>query len=342
MSHNTAGIAPHVLSFTPSAFAAAGVQTLTVNGTKLSTTCRLSMPAAMGTVVSGPVLSNVTSTQADATWTVNILTPTDVTYTCTVSNGGLGASGVSIDIFHGFSPEDLLDDDGQWYDSTDLVNANPHTGVRAWNPTIYYPGGGVGFTFSSSDGGVSTTTGGTESVRMFTGYKSSTAASPQFSHSVNAPNSATGSWTVALVFEVTQTAWDAGHTGRWWPIFSGYWGAVTLHCYGAGDFRVGTRVRLGKSYTETATVGLHSFIATYHATTGTNGTVYGYLDGVEVVNRTESGTSYQTETDTLSHGNYANADFDTWKLGDMFFKAGSIDTSEVANLHTFWSNKYGF
>jgi hypothetical protein len=111
MSHNTAGIAPHVLSVTPGSFIATGAQAITITGANLSTTCQLKMPAAMGTIVSGPVLSNITSTQADATWQVNIATIPDptVNYTLGLSNGGLTSTGAAVSVSHGYTPATLPD-----------------------------------------------------------------------------------------------------------------------------------------------------------------------------------------------------------------------------------------
>ncbi|HIA04936.1 MAG TPA: hypothetical protein EYN66_24075 [Myxococcales bacterium] len=126
MSHNAAGIAPHVLSFTPATFIAAGVEDIVITTARGSVSCQLEIPAALGTVISGPTLSNASSGQIDLTYSCNILAPpgTPTAQVCTLSNGGHVNTGAAISILH-----------------------------QDWTPATFIGGGGGGFWDAESFGG---------------------------------------------------------------------------------------------------------------------------------------------------------------------------------------------
>ena len=133
MSHNaTLSTAPHVVSQTPTAFFAVGSTTVTINGNNLSPTCKLKIPAALGTVVSGPVITNSTSTTSDATWTLNINAIPDpaVSHTPTLTNGGLESTGVTLSMYHGWHPSAIMINPADTY-----LQASDASGVGNGNPT---------------------------------------------------------------------------------------------------------------------------------------------------------------------------------------------------------------
>ena len=135
MSHNASGIAPHVLSFSPATFISAGVQDIVITTARGSTSCRLDIPAALGTVISGPTLSNASSGQIDLTYSCNILAPpgTPATRVCTLSNGGHVNTGVAISILHqDWTPAVFVSGGGGFWDAS-----NASTVILAGDPT--YP-----------------------------------------------------------------------------------------------------------------------------------------------------------------------------------------------------------
>lgn len=116
------GLSPHIVSQTPTAFTATGSATLTINGSYISSTCKLEIPAALGTVVSGPVITNSTSTTADATWTLNIAAIPDpaVSRTLTLTNGGHSSTGMDLTIHHGWTPSALMiNPEDTWIQASD-------------------------------------------------------------------------------------------------------------------------------------------------------------------------------------------------------------------------------
>ena len=342
MSHNAAGLPPHIVSFTPAVLQTPGSATIAVTGARLSTTCELELPGAFGTVTSGPVLSNFSTTTVTATWTVNILEDTDVTYTCTVSNGGLAASGVAIEIFHGFNPGNLLSSNGQWYDSTDTANANPHPasagGADAWNPTVDWNSPAqAGFSFGLYYSIPQITTLGGK--RAFTNSMESSAHLPQFPSAVNdfgAP------WTMAFVVELSPAAIaDAGA-----HIFFAYTAEFSM-----GYTSDGTTGHFGASHrNRNGGFGQADYtIPTIAAGTTVKYTVIAVMEGLAastklyvngVLESTYTAGGFYGQSNTLSRieSEYTKPPI----YGDMFFKAGALDQTEVTTLHNYWADKFGF
>ena len=339
MSHNTAGIAPHVLSFTPSAFAAAGAATITVNGTKLSTTCKLSMPSALGTVVSGPVLSNVSSSQADATWQVNILATTDVTYTCTVSNGGLAASGVSIDIFHGFDPSDLLNNDGMYYSSTDTTKHQYNTGtdlLLTWDPTsgISTP---VIFPSNYTCSGAPFSTANSTPAAGWQG--SATSFNTQYGFQSSAFAFTAGgvsAWSVGFVVELTSASLSS---------------TDTLHIYGSAHWSVGFANNTffadqrysnnggnsGIIITGITTPGVYTVIATQDgAAANLTLAINGVDSGLIASGQNGKAVAPTTATTAKIISLFQPAAI----IGDVFMTEKKIEPGDVANLHAYWAAKF--
>ena len=140
MSHNTAlGSPPHVTAFT-SVIDAAGATTVTITGGRLSTSCRLEIPAALGTVTGPGVYTATSSTVGELAFPVTALAPpgSPATRVCTLSNGGHVSTGTPINIAHqDWSPSRLITsvDDG-WFRASELSAVGDGNNVSAWDPSI--------------------------------------------------------------------------------------------------------------------------------------------------------------------------------------------------------------
>lgn len=143
MSHNASGLPPHVVSFTPTSVTQTGTSTISVTGARLSATCELKIPAALGTVVSGPVLSAFSTTTATATWTINALAPpaSPATRVCTVSNGGQENTGVAISFEHLiWTPDELVTSaDCAWFKAEDVTDSNSNPVTNGSNMYYWQP-----------------------------------------------------------------------------------------------------------------------------------------------------------------------------------------------------------
>jgi hypothetical protein len=128
MSHNTAlGSPPHVLSVTPSSFSTAGIKTFTINGNNLSTSCQLSIPAALGTVVGAPTYTASSGTQGDLVYTIDVaaIPSTATSRVLTLSNGGHASTGATVQTLHGWNPGALCTGPTDYWfnpDATGLVD----------------------------------------------------------------------------------------------------------------------------------------------------------------------------------------------------------------------------
>lgn len=341
MSHNAAGLPPHIVSFTPSVLQHPGSATIAITGARLSTTCELELPAAFGTIISGPVLSNFSTTTVTATWTVNILDATDVTYTCTVSNGGLAASGIAIEIFHGFDPSNLLDGNGQYYDSTDTANANPHTATKQWDPTVdWNDPAAAGFTWSGAHVPVATTMSGSTKQAFFMDYLSSYRNT--FGSPTNTPG---GPWTIGFVCEIPAALLNGGSPYSF--LIRQYTSEFAVGVLAYGDGRVlmrgGSLSRDGNGVGHWAdAAGKFTVIVTHDGPPSGTWTTTMYVNAA----------AYGTQTGGGYYGNGENTmqirAYDVppggagMKFGDMFFKAGCLTPAEITSLHDFWANKFGF
>jgi len=124
MSHNAAlGSPPHVLSVSPVNIIAAGATTITINGNNLSTSCRLEIPAALGTVTGPGVYTAATGTQGDLVFPITALAPpgTPTARACTFSNGGMASTGVAIEIWHGWDPSALCTGSTDYWWNPDYI-----------------------------------------------------------------------------------------------------------------------------------------------------------------------------------------------------------------------------
>ena len=339
MSHNAAGLPPHIVSFTPAVLQLPGSATIAVTGARLSTTCELELPAAFATVTSGPVLSNFSTTTVTATWTVNILAATDVTYTCTVSNGGLAASGVAIEIFHGFHPSNLLDGDGQYYDSTDPANANPHTATKQWDPTIdWNDPAAAGFTWAGAHVPVATTMSGSTKQAFFMDYN---AAANPFNAPTNTPG---GPWTIGFVCEVPAVILNGGSSYSF--KLRQYAASFGVGVIAYGDGRVlmrsasQSRDLYGISHWADA-AGKFTVIATHDGPPNGTWTTTLYVNGVSVGTQTGSWYYGNGENTMQIRHNDVPPGGVGMKFGDMFFKAGCLTPTEITSLHDFWATKFG-
>jgi hypothetical protein len=307
----------------------------------------LIVPEALGTLVSDvPTLSNFTTTTATATWTVNVKASTDITYTLKVTNGGLDASGAAIEIFHGFNPATLLNNDGTIFESTDTTNANPHIYPNPWSPSVSHTSGsGSGpFTWSAHYPRLAyiTGSGGKINRAFFSDYNA--GASNLFSGTVNIPG---GPWTIGFVVDVPQAMLNASSSyyHRLYHYTSELGAGFEVVNDGTIKFKGGVRNRSLTNLSHiTSSGGIYSVIVTHDGLASGTKTTRLYVNGVQ--KDTCSNTSYYGSGATglgLNTPDISVATNDTIpKLGDMFFKSGELSAAEVVNLHDYWADKFGF
>ena len=349
MSHFAAGLPPHVVSFTPGVLQTPGNSVITVTGARLSSTCKLIVPEALGTLISEvPTLSSFSTTTATATWTINVKASTNVTYTLKVTNGGLDASGTAIEIFHGFNPATLLNNDGTIFESTDTTNANPQTSPNQWNPSTSHTSGSGSGPFTWSGGHPArlayiTGSGGEINRAFFNDYNA--GGDNLFSGTVNIHG---GPWTVGFVVDVPQAMLNASssYLFRIYHYSSEFGAGFKTQDDGTLKFLSAARSRnLTHATHTTSSGGIYSVIATHDGPASGIHTTKLYVNGVLKATSAYSNSYYGSGGTGLSINSpdiSGPTNDNTPKLGDMFFKSGELSATEVENLHDYWASKFGF
>ncbi len=359
MSHNTAlGSPPHVTAIAPTIISAAGAATITITGGHLSPSCRLEIPAALGTVDGPGVYTAISNSEGQLAFPITALAPpgSPTVRVCTLSNGGLTSTGTATSIYHStaWDPEELVKTaaDG-WFSPAGMRGASYPTPIAdGANIVGWYPNGSTSglsklYNGTASDQGIYTA--------AHTGWGSSTnwpgSSRPLTQNKAKFMSDNDGTWdrasgddyTMALVVSPTSVAaWGCAYI-RWTELTGGGSDGYTDFIHLTGDLfsngpqgpgdlvsesRDGSR-GLYNSNINPSAGGTHIF-----AIRRVGSVVSIYLNSATAVQTYSPGSS----TATAHYGMICH--YQSVVAEAVFLKYGASD-AEMIELVDYWDEKYG-
>ena len=361
MSHRESNIAPYVTSISPGSAGATGSLSIQIDGTRFTDDVEVTVPAALGTITSTPVVTYPTSLSSRVTFTVDVaaLPASPVARQIILSNAGKNAASSSVGIHHGFEPANLLDNDGMWFDSTATADHNFDSYDRMTNwsaaagknepldPTLF---------FNDAWGTASINGVGALGARYNTGgYDGAIADTAPGSFQAGGLGNP---WTMAIVVETRGSAEGANY-----PFFSGnyimrlyasspigggieivggtdtgqYKRKIVATCDGTGMYTGGPNTN-DIYYNITQEAAVYSIIATFDGTlTGLKLYINGVDQGSGAGAYTGGVVAAASSSYFLVSNNYGR---DALVTGDILVKEKALSASDVALLHNYWASKF--
>ena len=315
------GLEPHVVSQSPIAFIETGSATITINGVYLNSSCRLTIPTALGTVVSGPVLTNVTTTSADATWTLNINAIPDpaVEHILTLANGGHPARGMALSVYHGWSPISLVQSGGGFWDANAGITYGIGTKVASWAVVA----GDSGILYKSSASGqpsyVASGINGLPSIQ----FGPAPGASIGFTAD-NVWSDADTEFTIAMVTHA--------------PTYSGAINGLQVYVkfYAFGSTSTIYWATSNTSVSDGNLTTPRSYVVTQTGSTNPESNIY--ENNVLIKNHVGGGSDA-----SYPNGNAINAynSSQPMYISQIIYVKRVLSSAELAALDTYWTNRYG-